>query len=336
MSPEEQEEAPAGNLQWLQDELHNAKVQAGKLEQQVEQLQTLLSDLVDRSRHQDEAIAAINVQLATLVQVQEDVRQLQTLTGRLREEQERARGHLEEATRQQQAESERVRSERAELVRQVEDLERRVASWQERQGSIEETGRRYQESAAATAQQATDLQQRLEDLEGRSSRNTEAANRLDQRLPELERSVENAVRAEETGNERTRLLTDVVRRMESEAADVTRQLQELSELPERLELGRVERQRLEARFAELEEAVNGLSGNRDEHQRLLAALEGKHHGYEGRLDALNERLDEYRQQLAEHLLKLTQSQEQLKRRQIGDLEREIKELEQHALGLFHE
>jgi hypothetical protein len=36
------------------------------------------------------------------------------------------------------------------------------------------------------------------------------------------------------------------------------------------------------------------------------------------------------------LLKLTQTQEQLKRRQIGDLEREIKELEQHALGLFHE
>jgi len=337
MSPEEQEiQAPAGNLQWLQDELHNAKLQAGKLEQQVEQLQALLSELVDRSRHQDEAIGVINVQLATLAQVQEEVRQLQTLTGRLREEQERARGHAEEATRQQQADGERSRTERAELVKQVGDLERRVGSWQERQGSIEETGRRYQDAAATTAQQVSDLQQRLDDLESRAGRNTEAVNRLDQRLPEIDSAIENAIRGSETATERTRLLTDVVRRIQTESADITRQLQELSELPERLELSRVERQRLEARFAQLEETVNGLSGSRDEHQRLLAALEGKHHGYEGRLDALNARLDEYREQLAEHLLKLTQSQEQLKRRQIGDLEREIKELEQHALGLFRE
>jgi chromosome segregation ATPase len=159
MSPEKREiKAPAGNLQWFQEELHTAKIQSAKLEQQIEQLQSLLSDLVDRSRHQEEALANVNVQLATLVQVQEEVRQLQTLTGRLGEEQERARGHVEEATRQQQAEAERVRSERAELVKQMQDLERRVASWQERQGSIEETGRRYQDSAAATAQQVTDLQ----------------------------------------------------------------------------------------------------------------------------------------------------------------------------------
>lgn len=337
MSPEEEEiKAPAGNLQWLQDEIHNAKVQSGKLEQQVEQLQALLSDLVDRSRHQDEAAAGLNVQLATLAQLQDEVRELQTLTSRLREEQERARGHVEEATRQQQSEGERVRSERAELVRQVQDLERQVASWQERQGSIEETGRRYQESAATTAQQSTDMQQRLDELEGRSARNTEAVNRLDQKLPEVETGIENVLRGTETANERTRLLTDVVRRIETEMADLTRQITGLSELPERLELSRVERQRLEARFALLEETVNGLSGSREEHQRLLSALEGKHHGYEGRLDALNARLDEYREQLAEHLLKLTQSQEQLKRRQIGDLEREIKELEQHALGLFRE
>jgi len=337
MSPEEQEiKAPAGNLQWLQDEVHNAKIQVAKLEQQAEQLQALLSDLVDRTRHHDEALSAANAQLSTLVQVQEEVRQLQTLTARLREEQERARGHIEEAARQQQAEGERVRSERAELAKQMEDLERRVASWQERQGSIEETGRRYQDSAAATAQQVSDVLQRLEDLESRTGRNMEAVNRLDQRLPEIDTAIENAVRATETATERTRLLTDVVRRIETESADLRRQLQDLSDMPERLELGRVERQRLEARFAQLEETVNGLSGGREEHQRLLSALEGKHHGYEGRLDALSERLDEYRQQLAEHLLKLTQNQEQLKRRQISDLEREIKELEQHALGLFHE
>ncbi len=337
MSPEDQEiKAATGTSQWLQDEFHNAKIQAGKLEQQVEQLQALLSDLVDRSRHQDEALAALNGQLSALTLLQEEVRQLQTLTSRLREEQERARAHLEEAARQQQAENEHIRSERADLARQAQDLERQIASWQERQNGIEETGKRYQESAAATAHQAAELQQRLDELEGRASRTLEAVNRLDQKLPEFEAAVENTLRTGETANERTRLLSDVVRRIESEIADHDRRLDELNELPERIDLGRVERQRLETRLNQLEELVTSLSSARDEHQRLLAALEGKHHGYEGRLDALNDRLNEYRQEFAEHLLKLTQGQEQLKRRQISDLEREIKELQQHALGLFHE
>ena len=207
--------------------------------------------------------------------MQEEARELQTLTSRLREEQERARAHGEELARQQQAEGERVRGERAELVRQMQDLERQVASWQERQGSIEETGRRYQESAATTAQQTADLQQRVDELEGRSARNLEAMNRLDQKLPELNAGVEAALRGIEATNERTRLLTDVVHRIETEIADLTQRIAELSELPERIELGRVERQRLEARFALVEEAVNGLSGSRDEHQTAAVGAGGK-------------------------------------------------------------
>jgi chromosome segregation ATPase len=337
MSPEDQEiKAAPGTSQWLQDEVHNAKIQAAKLEQQVDQLQALLSDLVDRTRHHDETLATMNTQLSALTLLQEEVRQLQTLTSRLREEQERARGHAEEAARQQQAENEHIRGERADLARQAQDIERQVAAWQERQNGIEETGKRYQESAAATAHLAAELQQRLDDLEGRAGRTVEAVNRIDQKLPEFEAAMENTLRTAETANERMRLLGDVVRRIESEIADHDHRLDELNELPERIELGRAERQRLETRLNQLEEVVTSLSTARDEHQRLLAALEGKHHGYEGRLDALMERLDEYRRELAEHLLKLTQGQEQQKRRQISDLEREIKELQQHALGLFHE
>ncbi len=337
MPPEEQEtKAAPGTSQWLQDEVHNAKIQAAKLEQQVEQLQAILTDLVDRARHHDETLAALNTQLSALALLQDEVRQLQTLTSRLREEQERGRAKADELARQQQAENEHIRGERADLARQAQDIERQVAAWLERQNGIEETGKRYQESAGATAHLVAELQQRLDDLEGRSNRNSEAVNRLDQRLPEFEAAMENTLRTGETANERTRLLSDVVRRIESEIAEHEGRLDELNELPERIELGRAERQRLETHFNQLEEVVTSLSTARDEHQRLLAALEGKHHGYEGRLDALIERLDEYRRELAEHLLKLSQGQEQLKRRQISDLEREIKELQQHALGLFHE
>ena len=337
MSPEQQEiNVTAGTLQWLQDEVHSAKAHAAKLEQQIEQLQALHSDLVDRSRHQDEALAGLSAQLTALSSFQEEINQMQALSAKLRDEQERARAHVEEATRQQQAENERFRTERADFIRRLQDAERQVASWLERQNGVEETGRRYQETASAAAQSIAGLGQRLDDLESRVGRTLEAVNRLEQKLPEVEAALADAVRAGETSSERSRLLADVVRRLESDIAEQQQQFQGLTDLSERLELQRAERQRLETRFSQLEESVNGLSGVRDDHQRLLAALEGKHHGYEGRLDALNDRMDEQRQQLSEFLLKLTQNQEQLKRRQIADLEHEIKELEQHALGLFRE
>jgi chromosome segregation ATPase len=322
--PPKDREAPvaADTLRWLQDELQNARAQAAKLEQQTDQLQALFSDLAERSRRHDDLLASLAAQLTTLASVQEDFNKLQAQAVRLREEQERLQAQADEAARQHQAEGERTRAERAELVRQLQEVERQVAASAERQSSVEEVGKRYQEAAALTSQQTAQLEQRLEETESRTARSLEAINRFDQKLPEVEVALENAVRATDTSNERTRLITDVIRRVESEVADLLKQIRELSDLPERLELQRVERQRLEARFSQLEDMANSLTAGKEEHQYLLSALD--------------ERLEEYRQQLGDYLLKLTQSQEQLKRRQIGDLEREIKELEQHALGLFRE
>jgi hypothetical protein len=154
MSPEEGEmKSPAGSLQWLQDEVHNAKVQAGKLEQQVEQLQALLSDLVDQTRHHDEALGSINTQLSMLGQVQEDVRQLQTLTTRLREEQDAAavtRGGHAATTG-----GKRTRPQRARGAGEAGGGPDRRVARARATGSIEETGR-YQDSAATTAQQVSD------------------------------------------------------------------------------------------------------------------------------------------------------------------------------------
>ena len=133
-----------------------------------------------------------------------------------------------------------------------------------------------------------------------------------------------------------RLVAEVVRRIETELEEEKRNVESFNELLGRVELQRVERQRLETRASQLEEAINELRARGEEQQNLLSALDGKHHGYEGRLDALSGRLEEYREQLADYLLKLTQNQQQLKRRQINDLQREIKELNQNALGLTKE
>jgi len=332
-----QETRAAGDaVQWLQEEAHRVGTQVGKLEQQVGQLQALLSELLDRSHHFDASLTALTSQVATVSAAQEGINQFQTVLARMQQEQERSRAQVEETARLQQADLERVRKERGELMRGLSEIERQVSSWSERQASVEEAARRYQEAAAAVALQAERLDQRLEELESRTARNVEAVNRLEQRLPELEGALEKATRAIEAEYERGRLVAEVVRRIETELEEQKRNVESFNELLGRVELQRVERQRLETRASQLEEAINELRARGEEQQNLLSALDGKHHGYEGRLDALSGRLEEYREQLADYLLKLTQNQQQLKRRQINDLQREIKELEQNALGLTKE
>jgi chromosome segregation ATPase len=337
MPPDEQgTAATAGKPQRLEDEVENARTRAAKFEQQLEELRVALSRLTDRLHQQEGDLANANVQIGILTQAQQEVHALQTVTTELRAEQERARGRLEEVTRHEEVEDERLRNEQSERAKAMEDLERKVAALQERQVATDEIAHHYQDDATLSSQQTSAMQQRLEEMDGRLNRNTEAVNRLEQRLSELETATENAVRAAETATEKTQVLTDAVRRDETELEVHTQRLQELTEMEAQAELSRSERQRLETRFAETEEILTSLSNSREEHQHLLAALEGKHHGYEGRLDSLSDRLNEYREQLADHLQKLTRTQQQLRRRQIGDMEREIKDLEQHGIDLFQE
>lgn len=337
MPAEKRETAVSGDtVRWLQDEADRAKTQLAKLEQQVEQQQALLSELVDRTRHQDESIAALAAQSTAIASMQEAVHEAKATAAKLQEEQENARDQTEEVVRQHQADIERTRQERAEVAQSVQQVERQLASSLERQTGVEETAQRYQQAAAQSDLRINALEQQIEELRTRTGRAVEAVNRLEQRAAEMGSAIESMVRASESESERVRLVSEVVRRVEGDLETQKRQAESLTKLLEGMELQRVQRQRLESRASQLDQMADDLRARVEEQQRILSVLEGKHHGYEGRLDALNERLEQHRQQLADYLLKLTQNQEQLKRRQIDDLERELKELQQYALNLFGE
>jgi chromosome segregation ATPase len=129
---------------------------------------------------------------------------------------------------------------------------------------------------------------------------------------------------------------EAARRVEALVESEKRDLQALSQLAERMELLRVERQRLEERLAQAEESVEELRGLFARQEQLVSVLDGRTQGYLGRLEALREEILRHRQEFVDHLLKLSNGQERLKRRQIEELEREIKEMKQHAIGLAEE
>ena len=332
-----EEPSPSVNtLAWLQDQFHLLKAQLGKAQHQTDQTQALALDVAEKLRQQETAIADLATQASAIGPLQEELRQVKEAFGRLQDQQVQLRTQLEETIRQQMAETERERVQVGDLHRRLEGLERNVEGWLDRQSGVEDAARRYQEGIALANLRAEGIEQRQEVLEGRASRNLEATNRIDQEISRIDAAIQGLEREDELQSERARVALEAARRVEALVESEKRDLQALSQLSERIELLRVERQRLEERLAQAEESVNELRGLFARQEQIVGVLDGRTQGYLGRLEALREEILRHRQEFVEHLLKLSTGQERLKRRQIEDLEREIKELKQHAIGLAEE
>jgi len=334
--PREDASQSISTLAWLQDQFHLLKAQLGKVQHQTDQTQAMALDVAEKMRQQEATVAELASQASATVPLQEEIRQLKDVLARLQEQQVQARGQLEETIRQRLSEAERGRVEVGDLCRRLEDLERHVESWLDRQSGIEDAARRYQEGIALANARSESMDQRLENLEGRASRNLEATNRIDQEISRIDAAIQGLEREDDLQSERARVALEAARRVEADVESERRDLRALAELSERLELLKVERQRLEDRLAQVEENVNELRGLLAHQEQLLGVLDGRTQGYLGRLESLREEIMRHRQQFVEHLLKLSSGQERLKRRQIEELEREIKELKQHAVGLTEE
>ena len=334
--PREDPSQSISTLAWLQDQFHLLKAQLGKVQHQTDQTQAMALDVSDKMRQQEATIADLASQAGAIVPLQEEMRQLKEVLARLQDQQVQARSQLEETIRQRLTEAERGRVEVTDLRRRLEELERQVEAWLDRQSGVEDAARRYQEGIALASARAESMDQRLEALEGRASRNLEATNRIDQEISRIDAAIQGLGREDDLQAERARVALEAARRVEAEVESERRDLRALAELSERMELLKVERQRLEDRLAQVEENVNELRGLLAHQEQLLGVLDGRTQGYLGRLEALREEILRHRQQFVEHLLKLSSGQERLKRRQIEELEREIKELKQHAVGLTEE
>ena len=323
-------------LAWLQDQFHLLKAQLGKVQHQMDQTQAMALDVAEKLRQQEAAVGGLASQGNIIAPLQEEVRQLKEVLSRLQEQQGQVRTQVEESVRQRMTDAERERVEVADQRRRLQDLERQVEGWLNRQGGIEDAARRHREDITLVNLRAESMDQRLEALEGRASRNLEATNRIDQEISRIDAAIQGLEREDDLQAERARVALETARRVEAAVESERRDLQALAQLSERMELLKVERQRLEDRLAQAEEDVNELRGLLGRLEQLTGVLDGRTQGYLGRLDALREEILRHRQQFVEHLLKLGTGQERLKRRQIDELEREIKELKQHAIGLTEE
>jgi chromosome segregation ATPase len=228
---------------------------------------------------------------------------------------------------------ERERVERGDLLHRLEETEREVLGWLERQSGVDDAARRYQEGVAHLNLRIEGFEGRLEATEGKVSRSLEAVTRADQEIDRIEATLLDLGREDGVQAERSRVALEAARRLEGEVSADRRNLDALNQTAEHVELLRAERQRLDDRVAGMEEALEELRNLLRNHEQLIAVLDGRTQGYQGHLDSQREELGRYRQQILDHLRKLSTGQERLKRHQITDLEREIQELRKHAIEL---
>jgi chromosome segregation protein len=336
VSEQRSETVPGAGLAWAQDQVYQLKAQVGTLEQQIDHLQSLVTQVTESMRTVERSLREALSGAGQAERLQEELNQSVALIVQLQDQQAETSERLDAVSREQKAEESRDQLEWTEIVRRTDQLERQVASWSDRQAGVDEVGRRFQEGLSVIRQQIQNIDQRLEAAESKAARGLEGANRAEHTITQVEASILELKREDESIAERARVAADVAHRIETSLTSHLQELQRLELLAERIELHRAERQRLEDRALRLEEQLGELLGRNDVADEQRARLSGGQQGLASRLDGLQEQVEEQRRMLVEQIRKLTGTQERTKRNQIQELEREIREMKRYVADLSGE
>ena len=333
MVREQSTEAAVSGAGWVQDQLYQLKAQVAQLEQEMTQLQSTATNIAGSIQGMEATLREAALGAAQARRLQEELNQAAALLVHFQDEQAEIRARLDTIGRNRQAEDNRDQQEWTEVARRAEQLERQVATWQDRQAGVDEVGRRFQEGLSLIRQQLQQIEQRLEGTESKAARGLEGANRAEHTLTQVEAAIDALRREDETIAERARVTSDVTHRIEGILNEHLGELQRLELLAERIELHRAERQRLEDRALRLEEDFGELSQRLEGIDQRQSRLGGQQEGQGSRLDALSEQVKELRTTVVEQIRKLIATQDRTKRRQIQELEREIRETKQYVADL---
>ena len=329
----EQTQEPAAGVGWVQDQLYQLKAQVAQLEQEMNHLQASATALNETMQQMQTTLREASLGAGQVNRLQEELNQAAALLVHFQDEQAEQRERLDVLGRNREAEENRDQQEWSEVARRTEQLERQVATWQDRQAGVDEVGRRFQEGLSLIRQQVQQIEGRLEGTESKAARGLEGANRAEHKLTQVDAAIDELRREDETIAERARVNADVTHRLEAALNEKLGDFQRLELLAERIELHRAERQRLEDRALRLEEDFGEMRERFEAIDQRQARMGGQQEGLGSRLDSLYEQVKELKGTVVDQIRKLIATQDRTKRRTIQELEREIRETKQYVADL---
>lgn len=325
MSVQKQEASTESRLQWLDEELRQAKAALHKVEHELEQALNQIWNLDSGLRKLEDSIGDATGAAAALTGVHEDIRGLRSQADLLQDRQNALSARSEEVARLQHADLERERQERAVLLKQVGSAAGTVGQFESRVRLLEESLRHVEEAVAAVRLAQETLTRDMQDLTSRGARNLETALRLEHQIDALAAEIEALQKRDGELDEKVSLYEERVRRQDERVEKVEGHVSLPLEIKEQLDRARFERQQVTERLGKLESLANELSEHTAEFVEGLSRVDQRTQGQTTRLLEIAE---DVRQQEAVggQIKRLVRMMEGQRRRQAEALAQEIKEL----------
>lgn len=326
MSVEKKEASAESRLQWLDEELRQAKAALHKVEHELEQALNQIWNLDSGLRKLQEGIGDAGGVSAALPGIHEDIRELRSQVDRLQDRQNEVAGRGEEMGRQQQSEIHRERQERAVLLTQAETAARSVGQFESRLQRLEESLRHVEEAVAETRLSQQSLGRDIEDVTNRAARNLETALRLEHQIDSIAGDIEALHKRDGELEEKVSLEEEKLRHQAERVDKFEAHLSLALEMKEQLDRARFERQQIGERLGKLENAADGLLERTAEFVQGLARLDQRTQGQAARLLEIAEEMRQQRETVFDQLKRMVRTTERQRRRQAEALAQEIKEL----------
>ena len=325
MRVEKKEASTESRLQWLDEELRQAKAALHKVEHELKQALDQIWNL-DNGLHKLEESVGGSGGAEAIPGVQVGMRELRSQVDRLQDRHNELSGRAEELGRQQQSELERERQERVALLTQTEAAARSVGQFDSRVQRLEESLRHVEEAVAELRLSQNAQVNEVEEIASRSARNLETALRLAHRLDALATDIEALHKRDGELEEKVNLYEERVHREEERVDKFERELSLPREIKEQLDRERFERQQMIEHLAKMESSTTALSERTAEFIQGLARLDQRTQRQADRLMELAEEARQQRETVFEELKRLVLTMERQRRRQLEALAQEIKEL----------
>ncbi len=325
MRLEKKEASTANRLQYLDEELRQAKAALHKVEHELKQALDQIWNL-DSGLHKLEESVGGPGGADALPGVQEGMRELRSQADRLQNRHSELAGRAEELGRQQQSELEHERQERAALLTQMEAAAQSVGQFESRIQRLEESLRHVEEAVAELRLSQNAQGHEVEELASRGARNLETALRLEHRMDALATDIEALHKSDGEMEERVSLYEEKVHREEERVDKFERELSLPREIKEQLDRARFEQQQMIDHLAKMEFSTTELSERTAEFVQGLARVDQRTQRQADRLMELAEEARQQRETVFEQLKHLVRTMEKQRRRQLAALTQEIKEL----------
>lgn len=326
MGPQKQETTDHSRLQWVDDELRQAKAALQKMEHEFAQALNQVRNLDSGLRKLEESIGDSRGVAAALPGIQEDIRQLRNQADRLQDRQNSLAARVEESGRQQQTELGRERQERASVLSQAEAAARSVDQFESRLRLLEESQRHLEEAMAALRSAQETLTHDLEELSSRGARNLEATLRLEHQIDSLATEAEALHKRDGALEDKMNLYEEKVRQEEERLDKFQGHLNLPLEIKEQLDRSRFERQQISERLGKLEASASQLLESTAEFVQGLARLDQRTQAHATRQLEMAEEMRRHRETASDQLQRLVRVMERQRHRQAEALAQEIKEL----------